>query len=201
MFDQITAPLVGRDAVARRRQDEIVFVVLIGPQCAALGTEGAGAAGYRFGPLRDGELGGSAVATSLDCHPSGHECRLIGFLEPFGRHATTVTEKLSGWRRDSFDQRISHISLRYRLFQYVTWLLRNISSPPRARSAETPTLVAIPPDRLPRLLCRNPPIQIVGHRMFKGILGLSGCEKPRRTGHIVTYGSDGHLRSLWACRP
>jgi len=90
MFDQITAPLVGRDAVARRRQDEIVFVVLIGPQCAALGTEGAGAAGYRFGPLRDGELGGSAVATSLDCHPSGHECRLIGFWNP-----STVTQRLS----------------------------------------------------------------------------------------------------------
>ena len=68
MFDQITAPLVGRDPVARRDEDEIVFVVLIGPQGAALGAEQAGAAGYRLGPLRHGELGGAAVATSLRGH-------------------------------------------------------------------------------------------------------------------------------------
>ena len=79
--------------------------------------------------------------------------------------------KLGGDRRKSsikvdqrFDQRLSVYSTDMPSIQSLTDALRNISSPPRARSAETTTLVAIPPDRLPSLLCRNPPFQIVGHR-------------------------------------
>jgi hypothetical protein len=68
MFDQVTAPLIGRDAIARRGQDEIVFVVLIGPQGAAFGAEGARAAGYGRGPFRYGELRSASMATSIYAH-------------------------------------------------------------------------------------------------------------------------------------
>jgi DDE domain len=129
MFDLIAAPLVGRDPIARRDEDEIVFVVLISPKYAALGAEGTGAAGYRLGPLRHGELGGAAVATSLDCHRPCLRSRgsTNPSLETVGRHATTVTEKLTRWRMDGkghafdqqFDQGIRHNLLGNRLIQHV----------------------------------------------------------------------------------
>ena len=54
--------------IALGSQDEIVLLILIGPQCATLGAEGAGAASHRLGLLRHGELGGAAVAASPNCH-------------------------------------------------------------------------------------------------------------------------------------
>src|SRR3984957_20664203 len=68
MFDPVVAPLVGRNAIARRGQYEILLLTLVGPERAALGTEGAGATGDRLRPRRDGELGGAAVAASLYGH-------------------------------------------------------------------------------------------------------------------------------------
>jgi hypothetical protein len=92
MFDMIAAPLVGRDPIAGGGEDEIVLLILIGPEYAALGSEGTGAAGYRVGPLRHGELGGTAVATSLDCH---RLCLLS--REPLDPvlEASVVTQRLS----------------------------------------------------------------------------------------------------------
>ena len=60
MFNQITSPLVGGDAIARSGEDKIVLIILVGPQGAALGAEGAGAASDRLRPLRHGELSGAS---------------------------------------------------------------------------------------------------------------------------------------------
>jgi hypothetical protein len=68
MFNLIAAPLGSRNMIARRGQDEIVFVVLIGPQGAAFGAEGAGGAVYSRRSFRYSELRGAAMATSTYGH-------------------------------------------------------------------------------------------------------------------------------------
>jgi hypothetical protein len=56
------------DSCPTARRDRAQWLVLIGPQGAALGVEGTGTASDRVGPLRHCELGRAAVATSLHSH-------------------------------------------------------------------------------------------------------------------------------------
>jgi hypothetical protein len=68
MFNLMAAPLVGRDAISRRGQHEIILLILVGPERTALGAKGACAASHRLRQFRHGELGGTAVAASLYGH-------------------------------------------------------------------------------------------------------------------------------------